>query len=218
MNKIFILGLPRSGTTSLCAAMLDFDLTVAHTAFTKRAFELAQVVADTPVFNDFPQLDALFSDSRYIYLKRDLDAWLPSMEKLIDKLNHQFGMKGERAHPLLLRCYQESFGLFKNSDVSRDQLVQRYREHEIRVLDFFKQRSADFLQIQLSDTDLLLQVSEFLNLDLKNEPEYVQMTGGKGVIPVYNASGKITDWKKIKHQNKVDSYAFGDERRKYFDY
>ena len=173
MNKIFILGLPRSGTTSLCAAMLDFDLTVAHTAFTKRAFELAQVVADTPVFNDFPQLDALFPDSRYLYLKRDLDAWLPSMEKLIDKLNHQFGMKGERAHPLLLRCYQESFGLFKNSDVSRDHLVQCYREHEIRLLDCFKQRSADFLPIQLSDTDLILQVREFLNLDLKEEPEYV---------------------------------------------
>ena len=218
MNKIFILGLPRTGTTSLCAAMLDFNLTVAHTAFTKRAFELAQVVADTPVFNDFPQLDALFPDSRYIYLKRDLEIWLPSMERLVDKVNHQFGMEGERAHPLLLRCYQETFGLFKNSNVSRDQLVQSYREHEIRVLNFFKQRSADLLNIQLNDTDLVSQVGEFLNLDLKNEPEYVQVLRGKKVIPAYNVNGKITDWKKIKHRNKVDSYAFGDERRKYFDY
>ncbi|MFQ3195483.1 MAG: hypothetical protein ACI9N3_002317, partial [Colwellia sp.] len=52
-TKIFIIGLPRSGTTSICAAMLELGYTVAHTAYTQKTFDQAQVIADTPIFADF---------------------------------------------------------------------------------------------------------------------------------------------------------------------
>ena len=50
MQKIFIIGLPRTGTTSVCVAMLELGFYVAHTAYTDRSFTEAQVIADTPIF------------------------------------------------------------------------------------------------------------------------------------------------------------------------
>lgn len=57
-NKVFIIGLPRTGTTSLCSFLLNKGLTVAHTAYCQQAFDSAQVIADTPIFHDFQQLDS----------------------------------------------------------------------------------------------------------------------------------------------------------------
>ena len=77
MNKIFIIGLPRTGTTSVCAAMLDLGFRVAHTAYTDRSFNEAQVIADTPIFCDYQHLDKAYPDAKFIYLTRTMDKWLP---------------------------------------------------------------------------------------------------------------------------------------------
>jgi hypothetical protein len=82
MNKIFIIGLPRTGTTSVCAAMLTLGFRVAHTAYTVRAFDEAQVIADTPIFNDYQQLDQAYPKAKFIYLERSLKNWLPSIQQL----------------------------------------------------------------------------------------------------------------------------------------
>jgi len=56
-DKIWIIGLPRTATTSVCVAMLDLGYKTAHTSYTKTCFKHAQVIADTPIFCDYQQLD-----------------------------------------------------------------------------------------------------------------------------------------------------------------
>ena len=87
MNKLFIIGLPRTGTTSLSVALLDYSFKVAHPAYTKRAFELADVISDAPTFCDFRQLDGLFPGSKFVYLERSLALWVPSMRMLLNKIS-----------------------------------------------------------------------------------------------------------------------------------
>ena len=72
MNKLFIIGLPRTGTTSISVALLDYGFKVAHTAYTKRAFELADVISDAPCFADYQELDNIFPHSKFVYLDRPL--------------------------------------------------------------------------------------------------------------------------------------------------
>jgi hypothetical protein len=79
-NKVFIIGLPRTGTTSVSVALLEQGLTVAHQAFTKQAFMLADAVSDAPCFSDYQQLDKLFPNAKFVYLDRPLDKWLPSIQ------------------------------------------------------------------------------------------------------------------------------------------
>ena len=86
MNKLFIIGLPRTGTTSISVALLDYGFKVAHTAYTKRAFELADVISDAPCFCDYQELDKLFPNSKFVYLDRALTSWVPSVQMLLNKM------------------------------------------------------------------------------------------------------------------------------------
>ncbi|HBY85576.1 MAG TPA: sulfotransferase family protein, partial [Colwellia sp.] len=56
-EKIFIIGLPRTATTSVCLAMLEQGFKTAHNAYTQDSFSQAQVLADTPIFCDYQTLD-----------------------------------------------------------------------------------------------------------------------------------------------------------------
>ncbi|MEM7388342.1 MAG: sulfotransferase, partial [Pseudomonadota bacterium] len=47
-SKIFIIGLPRTGTTSICNSFLQLGYKTAHTAYTQQAITTADVIADTP--------------------------------------------------------------------------------------------------------------------------------------------------------------------------
>jgi hypothetical protein len=48
MNKLFIIGIPRTGTTSISAAFLEY-FKVFHTAYTKRAFESQRTIGKLPI-------------------------------------------------------------------------------------------------------------------------------------------------------------------------
>jgi len=57
-SKIFIIGLPRTGTTSICNSFLQLGYKTAHTAYTQQAIITADVIADTPVFSEYALLDS----------------------------------------------------------------------------------------------------------------------------------------------------------------
>ena len=78
-QKIFIIGLPRTATTSVCVAMLELGFKTAHTAYTNQAMNDAQVIADTPVFCDYQLLDKTYPNAKFIYLTREFSSWLPSI-------------------------------------------------------------------------------------------------------------------------------------------
>ena len=112
MNKLFIIGLPRTGTTSISIAMLDYGFKVAHTAFTKQAFELADVISDSPCFCDYQQLDALYPNSKFVYLDRALEQWIPSIQMLLKKMQENLAPKTGIFNPVLKRSFNETFDLY----------------------------------------------------------------------------------------------------------
>ncbi len=206
MNKLFIIGLPRTGTTSICAALLDHDLKVAHTALTKQAFELADVVADTPCFCDYQQLDQMFPDSKFVYLQRNLAHWIPSIQMLLTKIMNHI-QQGQHLHPLIQRCFDACFGILSAANpLDATHLAQCYATHQQHIKNHFTQRN-QLLSIDISDKNSWHQLLKFLG-----KPEDHKR------FPHINSSRMITAWKDIKHPNKVNSNAIGPERRKFFDY
>ncbi len=207
MNKLFIIGLPRTGTTSVCAALLDLGFKVAHTAFSKHSFTLADVVADTPCYCDYPQLDALFPGSKFIYLNRDLAAWLPSVQMLLTKITPYIQPNG-KFNPTIKRCFNHTFGLQETTNpLSDEHLTACYHKHRKQVNSHFKNRN-NLLSIDISQNESYHHLIQFLAL-----PNQLTDT-----FPHLNRGRMITDWKDIKHPNKINSDAFGPERRKFFDY
>lgn len=207
MNKVFIIGLPRTGTTSVCAALLDHGFKVAHTAYTQQTFHLADVIADTPSFCDYPQLDLLFRDSRFVYLERQLTNWVPSMRRLLEKMTANLRPEGH-FNPIIKRCFNDTFQLSQTADpLSTQHLTQCYQRQQQQVADYFVGRK-DLFTLDVSQSDSLTTLLNFMGKPIADSLDF----------PHLNADNKVSAWRNIKHANKINSSASGPRRRKFFDY
>jgi len=208
MNKLFIIGLPRTGTTSVSAALLDYGFKVAHTAYTKRAFELADVISDAPCFCDYVQLDKLFPGSKFVYLDRALEKWTPSIQRLLTKMLPELDPKTGYLHPVLKRSIQQIFALSNAPNpLSVEHLNASYLNHQQQVLDYFSHRD-DFLPINVSADDSLVVLLNFLDIRASADIKFPRLNAGK----------VVDNWKEIKHPNKVNALSAGKDHKKFFDY
>ncbi|CAM4119360.1 sulfotransferase [Pseudoalteromonas ostreae] len=205
MSKIFIIGLPRTGTTSISVALLDMGLLVAHTAFTKKAFEMADAISDAPCFSDYMHLDRLFPGAKFIYLNRDLKAWLPSITMLLEKMAPHLDLKTGHFSPVLKRSFHQTFPNIH--PLCEATLTNHYRNHQQAVLAYFKDRD-DFLSIDVSKQGSLLLLKQFLGLPNTGDTDFAKLNVGRNVA----------NWREYKHPNKVNANLAGAEHRKFFDY
>ncbi|ASP48863.1 sulfotransferase family protein [Cognaticolwellia beringensis] len=197
MTKVFIIGLPRTGTTSVCAAMLELGFRVAHTAYTDRSFVEAQVIADTPIFCDYQLLDKAYPDAKFIYLTRTMDKWLPSIQQLLARMHSNLIRDDGGFNPIIKRCYQEIFAPYNLENIHNIEfLAQCYQQHERQVRAYFQDRENDLLSIDISDSHSYTELLCFLGKDKET----------KGLnFKKLNVGGKVTAWKDIKNKLKVDS-------------
>jgi hypothetical protein len=206
MNKLFIIGLPRTGTTSISVALLE-HFKVSHTAYTKRAFELADVISDCPCFSDYQQLDVLFPESKFVYLQRSLDQWLPSIQMLLNKMLPSLNSK-TYVNPILRRSFGQIFDLDNvRSPLEERHLTMCYQRHEQGVIDYFHGRD-NMLSININLADSFSQLFSFLNLQYSSGEQFPHLNMGK----------LVDNWKDIKHIHKINPNTAGREGRKFFEY
>jgi|TARA_B100002049_G_scaffold170822_1_gene128931 hypothetical protein len=193
-NKIFIIGLPRTGTTSLCHSFLQLGYKTAHTAYTETALKEADVIADTPVFSEFPLLDAHFANSRFINLERDLSKWVPSIRQLLARMHTNLMRSDGGFNTHLKRCYFETFGKYSLADIQSDEyLINCYEQHQQRVSNFFKDKKANLLTLNVAQPHSAKALQTFLGTDADIQFEQLNM------------GGKVTAWNDIKHPDKIAS-------------
>ena len=206
INKIFIIGLPRTGTTSISTALLNYGFKVAHTAYTKRAFELADAISDAPCFCDYKELDKLFPNSKFVYLERSPKDWVPSIQMLIKKMLVELE-PGGYLHPVLKRSFSTTFKLSVNN-LSDEHFQECYLAHQQSIDKYFANRKNDLLKINISEQGSLQKLQSFLNI-CGNATES---------FPHLNVGKQVDNWKQLKHPNKINSLAAGKDHRKFFDY
>lgn len=206
MSKIFVISLPRTGTTSFSVAMLNAGFKVAHTAFTQQSFELADVITDAPCFSDYAQLDKLFPSAKFIYLERPLENWIPSVQRLLNKMLPHLSTSGHFS-PVLKRAFNETFSLADSNLLTDEHLRQCYKNHNKKVREYFKNRN-DLLCIDISERNSYFRLCRFLGMTF-NDGE---------TFPHLNQGAQVAKWTSIKHTNKISSYSAGIHHRKFFDY
>ena len=196
-EKIFIIGLPRSGTTSICSAMLELGFTVAHTAYTQKTFDNAQVIADTPIFTDYKHLDNFYPNSKFIYLARDREQWLPSIKQLLKRMYVNVTRDDGGFNTIIKRCYQKTFAPFTFENIESNEFLTRcYLQHRDEVQQYFSERAQDLLTIDISEPTSYSKLLNFLSL-------HEGCTTGN--FERLNIGGKVTAWKDLKHDNKIES-------------
>lgn len=196
-NKIFIIGLPRTATTSVCIAFLELGYKTAHTAYTKACFEEAQVIADTPVFCDYQALDRAYPESKFINLVRPLDKWLPSIRQLLLRMHTNLQRTDGGFNPHLKRCYNQIFSPLTIENIKSDEfLIDCYQRHQQQIAEFFKSRPDDLLTIDVSHADSFAKLLSFI--------DFTDDVDGQA-FKLINKGGKVTAWNDIKHPLKVAS-------------
>ncbi len=221
-NKILVVGLPRTGTTTLCRELLDLNYRVAHTAYSQASCEAATVIADTPAYADFNELNQVWAPDLWLYLHRPLPQWLVSIRFLIEQLAAQ---PRNRLSPLFWRCWKRVFGEF-NRNINNQELEKIYWRHQDWVRQSAKINQQKLLCVTLTEIKNDTKPSEAR----KNWPaptcaklgDLLQREPSENIHPIvssYNLNqGRVTAWAGIKHPNKVASQLRGPRGRQYYPY
>ena len=196
INKLFIIGLPRTGTTSLCLALLELGISTAHVAYTQATITQAKAIADAPVFADYQALDKQYPNSRFIYLNRPMALWLPSIKQLLQRLHKNLDCESGGYPPLLKESYKRIFSPYTEKAIRSDGfLIECYLRHQGEIDTYFNNRTNDYLSIDIACTDSKARLLDFLAIQGDDAP-----------FPHCNRGKKITYWNQIKHPSKIDSW------------
>lgn len=195
-----MVGLPRSGTTSFCVAALDLGYRTAHTAYTANSLIEAEVIADTPVFCDYPELFSCFPDSEIILLTRQPCDWLPSIKQLLQRMSKNLFSSTGGFNDTIKRSYLSVFNELNDANLADDEfLLSRYEQHANAVRHFCLKNFVVLHEIEI----------ESLCYETLSNVLPVRTENNNLSFPHLNKNGKVTAWNDVKHPLKIESTKLG---------
>jgi hypothetical protein len=170
-GKIIGIGLPRTATKSLTAALRMLGYRTAHFLevpawlegdFCEDALKDYEAIADTPAPVFFPELDERYPGSKFILTYRDTGSWLASIK------THQSRPLEDPVYARTVREYRLlTYGMAAFSD-------ERYRyvkeTHEQNVGWYFRDRPGDLLRFNICGGDGWEPLCEFLGKQIPEDP------------------------------------------------
>jgi len=177
-NKVFGIGLSRTGTKSLAAALNLLGIRTVWYPHDGRTYDQLAAgdyrldvlesydgITDTPVVPFYAQLADLFPSSRFVLTVRELESWLRSCEK------HWAGMPSgpvPDGAPLWHRfAFFIDCCVYGCSGFNRERFAYVYQLHYESVLRFFRTRGPDRLLVfNLTGGDSWEKLCSFLNLEV----------------------------------------------------
>ena len=162
-KKAFVIGFPKTGTTSLNEALTtlgykvqgkfglrdpDISRNVYETAF--RFVDQYDAFEDAPWCYIYKELDKKYPGSKFILTLRPTEQWIKSV------VNNVIRAKPMNEWIYGASCPQGNEGLY----------VARYECHNKEVLEYFKDRPDDLLVMRLAEGDGWKPLCQFLHKDV----------------------------------------------------
>ena len=170
--KIWGIGLGRTGTKSLVAALGELGYNIQHIPAHLSDLmnpELDGTAEGTTAFH-FRYLDLRFPGSKFILTTRCLNDWLASCRRAIEDLypaqRFDDGELNEWAD-VMVRNRSSRYGTI---DYNRDALIETYFRHQYEVVTHFKNRPDDLLIIDITKGEGWPELCAFLGCEVPNTP------------------------------------------------
>lgn len=150
--RVFGIGLPRTGTTSLVAALdiLGFRPAV-HNPAGARTIGGCRAAADVTIACRYKALSVIYPDARFVLTTRDVRAWLDSSARQLER-----DSAGEMSADLdAPENWHRWFGreaylaLFGPRDFLREHWLAVYRTHDRQVRQHFRRAPGRLLAFDL---------------------------------------------------------------------
>jgi hypothetical protein len=167
-NKVFCIGFHKTGTKSIGSALSTLGYRVCGptgvqdphiakniSAYIEKALSQFDAFQDNPWPIVFDNLDTRVPGSKFILTLRPEEQWISSMVSHFGDLDTPmrewiYGVGHPRGHET---CY-----------------LQRYRDHNRDVFDYFKNRKTDLLVLDLTQDFTWQKLCEFLDKPLPHLP------------------------------------------------
>lgn len=174
-GKIFGIGLSRTGTTSLTAALSRLGIRAKHfpcddvtyrelTAgqYSLSILERFDALTDTPVVPFYPQLDAAYPGSKFILTVRERGDWLRSVHAHWAALEEQC-----KTNPSLRRFADFIHAcIYGSLAFNEDRFTYVYDLHLHNVRSYFAGRDDDLLVVDICGGDGWEPLCQFLDLPI----------------------------------------------------
>lgn len=184
-HKVFVVSLPRTGTTSMCKMLNDLGYKAKHVPscfYEKWAAEGFNAFADTPCFAPtFVKEHSLLNPkNKFIFIEKDFGEWIKSFESV--KLDRSYNILLNQRDPTKLnvvsineiKAYGEVFGF--GGVYTQSLFLERAMQHAENIKEMLSSDQFLSYNFQMGWTPLC----DFLNTPIPNAP-----------LPVLNFKGKI---------------------------
>ena len=142
MSKIFGIGLPKTGTTSLGRALEVLGYTVVHDPENFDQIDRHDAATDSRIADTFEELDRRYPGSKFIYTVRDRQAWVRSLVGQFEKTDLDFK---QRKKPGTIARYKRLYG---TATIDEAAMLAAFERYEQRVQRYFQNRD-DLLTIDV---------------------------------------------------------------------
>jgi hypothetical protein len=161
-DKIFGIGLGRTGTKSLAQALRILGYSVIHYAQHVNDIVRHEAATDISVACRFEFLDAIFPRSKFIYTTRNIESWLDSSERAAKTKPPWQKLPAE-----VIEIRWRTYGAV---DFDRQQWKTAYDRHHAQVMTHFKDRPDGLLVMNICQGDGWQKLCSFLACDIPEPP------------------------------------------------
>ena len=182
MNKVFGIGLSRTGTTSLNEALTLLGYRSKHypiemlTLNSGRLGINLQLVAkydaltDTPIARFYQELDLAFPGSKFILTIRDMEGWLRSCRRHFESWLQALSRNAIKNQAVIEESRQLQIDLYKTLTFDEAKFIQAYSRHLCAVEIYFKRREKDFIIVNICKDEGWECLCPFLGCSIPDKP------------------------------------------------
>lgn len=174
INKIFGIGLSRTGTSSLTQALIELGYKSVHYPPLKHIFDVMekyQAATDTTVALMYQELDKKYPNSKFILTMRDVGEWLKSCKWFFSKDKAKKGRHFQKTGKLLSE--QQSIirrKLYGNEFFNEESYREGFVLHLLSIKEYFKDRPDDLLIMNIGKGDGFNVLCPFLGKQTIRKP------------------------------------------------
>jgi len=172
-TRVFCIGLSKTGTTSLTAALKMLGYHAKHfpirmirysdgrLSFDRSIAARYDALSDLPIARFYRELDEAFPGSRFILTTRQIDDWLDSCRR------HVWPGQLIKADTWFNRLHRDMYGAI---DYDRQRFREAYIRHVDDVNTYFEGREDDLLEFNVASGDSWPMLCRFLDKPVPDEP------------------------------------------------
>lgn len=173
-NKVFCIGMPMTGTSSLARALSILGVqTIGWLPQSEVLYQLEDGDLRLPILKEkdgltdligvrwYRELDRVYPGSKFVLTIRDQDAWLNAIAEL---WNRDDSLKRKHAY------YYYRISVFGCLNFLRDHFADVYQDHVRNAQAYFVNRPEQFLVMSAYQSEAWETLCPFLEMEIPGEP------------------------------------------------